>query len=164
MEKEKPCLESGDVTACSECGEPTAWLRYTQFVGTHPFCDTHARAELNFGRNDPSYWFWNEIDENGQEVRRFQETITSKHPTELKSGDILAAANEVENLRYDRVSVFVGQLANAFEDRSKKDQQSERPLLAILLANVASDLRSARDEIDRAWKICKPHMEETPSG
>lgn len=35
-------------------------MRWTQFSGNHPFCDEHARQEANFGKEDPSYYFWTE--------------------------------------------------------------------------------------------------------
>lgn len=42
---------------CLACGTPAVWLRSTQFAGDHYFCDTHARAERDFGVGD-SYKDW----------------------------------------------------------------------------------------------------------
>lgn len=40
------------------CFEDAAWVRATQFAGKHYFCETHAKAQRNFGEDDPSYFFW----------------------------------------------------------------------------------------------------------
>jgi|SRR3989338_2500674 len=48
------------------CNEPAVWMRFTQFSGDHPYCDKHARAEENFGQEDPSYFFWQELPSPGQ--------------------------------------------------------------------------------------------------
>jgi hypothetical protein len=45
---------------CIECGEPAVWVRMTQFSGDHPFCELHAHAEEDFGKEDPSYFTWEE--------------------------------------------------------------------------------------------------------
>lgn len=42
---------------CMICGKKSVWFRATQFAGTHPFCDEHAKAEEDFGMDD-SYTFW----------------------------------------------------------------------------------------------------------
>jgi hypothetical protein len=49
------------MAACIDCGEPAAWVRRTQFSGDHPYCDTHARAQADFGERDPSYFFWQAV-------------------------------------------------------------------------------------------------------
>jgi len=46
---------------CLECDKPACWVRMTQFAGNHPFCDEHARKEENFGKEDPSYFFWKKL-------------------------------------------------------------------------------------------------------
>ena len=51
--KKRPC--------CLECGKPACWVRMTQFAGDHYFCDEHARKEDNFGKEDPSYFFWSKL-------------------------------------------------------------------------------------------------------
>jgi hypothetical protein len=39
---------------------PAVWERVTQFAGTHPFCDLHAKVQKDFGKDD-SYCFWAEV-------------------------------------------------------------------------------------------------------
>ena len=53
---------------CLDCDQPAIWVRRTQFSGDHPFCDEHARKEKNFGKEDPSYFFWRRLTENDSEV------------------------------------------------------------------------------------------------
>ena len=35
-------------STCILCDKPAAWIRHTQFAGSHEFCDDHARAEDDF--------------------------------------------------------------------------------------------------------------------
>jgi hypothetical protein len=46
---------------CLECLRPAVWVRHTQFSGNHPFCEEHAQKEKNFGKEDPSYFFWRRL-------------------------------------------------------------------------------------------------------
>lgn len=60
------CYECGDrhtahdrvpiTMPCLMCDKPIEWIRHTQFAGSHPFCDEHARMEKDFGKNDDNYW------------------------------------------------------------------------------------------------------------
>jgi hypothetical protein len=43
---------------CIECEWPATWFRCTQFAGTHPFCESHARAQKDFGQDGGSYFVW----------------------------------------------------------------------------------------------------------
>lgn len=52
---------------CLDCDQPAVWVRRTQFSGDHPFCDEHAHKEKNFGKEDPSYFFWARIDQYREE-------------------------------------------------------------------------------------------------
>ena len=49
---------------CCEYSQPATWMRYTQFCGNHPFCEECAHKEKDFGKEDPSYFFWEKLDEN----------------------------------------------------------------------------------------------------
>ena len=48
------------IEKCIECDKPAVWVRHTQFAGDHPYCDTHAKQEKDFGEND-SYTYWSEV-------------------------------------------------------------------------------------------------------
>lgn len=54
VEKEyKKCIEDN-------CNEPVKFVRHTQFAGSHPFCEVHAKQENDFMEDD-SYTCWSEI-------------------------------------------------------------------------------------------------------
>lgn len=48
---------------CSEenCKNKISWIRHTQFAGSHPFCDSHAKLEKDFKKSS-SYLFWEKIN------------------------------------------------------------------------------------------------------
>lgn len=46
---------------CRECNEEATWVERTQFSGDHYFCDKHAREQNNFGQEDFSYFYWEEL-------------------------------------------------------------------------------------------------------
>jgi hypothetical protein len=46
---------------CDLCEQPAAWVRRTQFAGNHFFCAPHAKLEEDFGLDDPSYFFWEQL-------------------------------------------------------------------------------------------------------
>jgi hypothetical protein len=52
----------GQFSSCNQgkCRRKKKWIRHTQFSGKHRYCDS-ARLEKNFGKNDPSYFYWEEI-------------------------------------------------------------------------------------------------------
>jgi endogenous inhibitor of DNA gyrase (YacG/DUF329 family) len=51
---------------CLVCDKPATWTRATQFAGNHPFCEEHAREEVDFQDND-SYIYWTK--EKGNESK-----------------------------------------------------------------------------------------------
>ncbi len=52
-----------DEFKCFECEAPAIWVRCTQFAGDHYFCDTCAKKEEDFGKEDDSYFVWEKIPE-----------------------------------------------------------------------------------------------------
>jgi hypothetical protein len=48
---------------CIECEAPATWFRCTQFSGTHPFCETHARRKKDFGKSDGSQFVWRTLQQ-----------------------------------------------------------------------------------------------------
>jgi hypothetical protein len=46
---------------CGDCPAPATWMRHTQFSGDHPFCEEHAVQQEDFGKSDPSYFFWDKL-------------------------------------------------------------------------------------------------------
>lgn len=51
-----------DPNNCEFCKKPATWQLLTQFSGTIPHCDEHAQEDANFGKEDPSYFFWRKIE------------------------------------------------------------------------------------------------------
>lgn len=47
---------------CIVCDNVASWERHTQFSGSHPYCDGCAREEKDFGKSDPSYFGWHEVE------------------------------------------------------------------------------------------------------
>lgn len=43
--------------AYTDCIEEATYIRHTQFAGSHPLCEKHAREDLDFMKND-SYVDW----------------------------------------------------------------------------------------------------------
>lgn len=42
---------------CIDCDKEAKYIRHTQFAGSHPFCEEHAREQKGFLCND-SYESW----------------------------------------------------------------------------------------------------------
>ena len=64
--REKEIRESlpEELSCCApECFEDADWVRSTQFAGDHPYCDTHAKQEKDFGQEDSSSFFWQTTSE-----------------------------------------------------------------------------------------------------
>jgi hypothetical protein len=51
------------VRTCTECEAPATWFRCTQFAGTHPYCEVHARAEKDFGQDAGHYFAWRTLQQ-----------------------------------------------------------------------------------------------------
>jgi hypothetical protein len=47
----------------TRCIKPSEWLRSTQFSGKHPYCDEHAKLQSDFGKDDPSYFYWVSVED-----------------------------------------------------------------------------------------------------
>ena len=48
---------------CLDCEESATWIRHTQFAGSHPFCEKHAKLQADFYDSD-SYLDWEELKED----------------------------------------------------------------------------------------------------
>lgn len=77
---------------CLLCDTRASWERHTQFAGTHSFCDRHAGEEEDFGKEDPSYFFWRRAGEYS--------------PALLVSKEDLVVADAVERLEEPRDEAF----------------------------------------------------------
>lgn len=51
---------------CIECDQPAVWVRCTQFAGSHPYCDQHARLESDFNDVPDSYQYWYKLEDTNE--------------------------------------------------------------------------------------------------
>lgn len=47
--------------AYDDCNEEASYIRHTQFAGSHPLCENHAKEDKDFMKSD-SYMYWTEIE------------------------------------------------------------------------------------------------------
>lgn len=47
--------------AYEDCDQEAKYLRLTQFAGTHPLCEKHAKEDVDFMKSD-SYTAWKVIE------------------------------------------------------------------------------------------------------
>ena len=81
------------------------------------------------------------------------------HPTKLKgNGSLKKLAREITNLRYDQTASFIEELADSFRRRAERDSKRHRPMLALRLYDISDKLYEAKDDANKAWKICRPYM------
>lgn len=83
-----------------------------------------------------------------------------KHPLEVEkySGKLEDLADDVKNMRYDKVAEFLGYLAAQVKAEADKDSANNRSKLAARLYQASTYLSHSQEEIDYAWKICRPYM------
>jgi len=85
-----------------------------------------------------------------------------EHKKEIKGygGRLNILANDIGDLQYDSLALFLQALALKLQLDSTKDRLRGRKKLA-LFTHVASDkVGGSADLIMKAWKICEPHMKE----
>lgn len=88
----------------------------------------------------------------------------SKHPLTVPGyEDLESLAQAVENLRYDALSQFLSHLGRAIWHRALADQDAGKQQLARELSRADNHITDAQLDIDKAWKICKPYMDEDNS-
>ncbi len=72
--------------------------------------------------------------------------------------DFTQLAQELGDLRYDALAVFLTALSKKIEDDGDKDQARNRVQLATQLHAGAEQLKQASQAIEKAWRICEPYM------
>jgi hypothetical protein len=83
-----------------------------------------------------------------------------KHAKKPKNynGTLEELANELGDLQYDSLSVFLEFLSKKLEKDSQADKERNRIQLANQLKNASDSLKKSSDSIQKAWKICDPFM------
>ena len=74
--------------------------------------------------------------------------------------DLESLAGEIGDLRYDALGVFLHHLALKLKKDSEADAKRGRPQLAGSLMNASNCMETSAVEIERAWKICAPYLED----
>ncbi len=83
-----------------------------------------------------------------------------KHRTDIEryAGNLEELAEDMGNLRYDALAVFLRLLAAKLGRDASADEERGRRKLAALLEACAGQVTTAALDIQRAWQICEPHM------
>lgn len=98
------------------------------------------------------------------EIDSFQTSTTMQHKTDLDYlGGLEGIAENLGNLRYDRLSHFLTMLSNKVKRDGMEDEKRGRPKLVVQLTAASTALAVASDQIAAAWKTSEPHMKEDGS-
>lgn len=84
-----------------------------------------------------------------------------KHPLSVEnySSSLEDLAEDIKNMRYDKVAEFLGYLAAQVKAEADKDLANNRSKLSARLYQASTYLSRRQEEMDSAWKICRPYME-----
>lgn len=84
-----------------------------------------------------------------------------KHPINIPGweGNLEGLAKAIENLRYDKLHLFLGYLAQAVLDRAHADWNAKKSKLSFKLYDAYSGIKVATDHVLKAWAICQKHMD-----
>ncbi len=84
----------------------------------------------------------------------------TQHPKSVidYSGSLEDLAKAVGNMTYDQTAVFLQFLADDMSNQAKADIGRGRKKLASRLLNVSGLLVEAKEQMNKAWKICEPFM------
>jgi len=82
------------------------------------------------------------------------------HPltVEKYDGTLRELANDIGDLRYDELAVFLKELNDKFLNDSNKDWAGGRRELSTELNRASILLGKSVRPITRAWRICKAYM------
>lgn len=84
------------------------------------------------------------------------------HPKNVRGfdGSLEELAKSIGNMAYDQTALFIQKLADDIRRQADADLARGRRRIAYRLYEASNKLYQARDEIDLAWKICKPYMRD----
>ena len=86
-----------------------------------------------------------------------------KHPIKFNIKRLDPSLEEVAdilcNLRYDSLSEFLGMFAENLLQDAIKDKKNGRIKLSRCLERAASSSFELQQDMQDAWEICKPYME-----
>ena len=82
------------------------------------------------------------------------------HPPNVPNyeGTLDDLARAIGNMTYDQTASFIEKLALDLKEQADRDKARGRTQLATELYNTANKLYEAKENMEKAWKICKPYM------
>jgi len=83
------------------------------------------------------------------------------HPKDIKGyASLEDLANDINNLRYDSLSEFLGHLADKLKAQAEEDEKNGRDSLALNLYYASDNVRESKWRIDLAWLVCEKYMKK----
>jgi hypothetical protein len=120
---------------CMMCENDAVWMHHTQFAGSHPYCDSHARKEGDFGESHGSYQFWENLETGETTMEKEKETKKKLFMVETVSMFRLTYVIEAESAEHAADEVVMntsGAYDENFQEFSQKHLDevivSTRPL------------------------------------
>lgn len=84
--------------------------------------------------------------------------MTHRDTIDRYPGSLGELAEDIGNLRYDGLEMFLRALAAKLEADATRDEGRGRVRLAALLRGGAAHLAASAAEIQKAWHLCEPYM------
>lgn len=80
------------------------------------------------------------------------------HKSEIEKypGSMEELVEEVGDLKYDSLAIFLKLLANKIQKDGQKDKARNRVKLSNNLFRSAEKIKESKEFIDKAWIICEP--------
>lgn len=86
----------------------------------------------------------------------------SQHKKEVAGiTDMKVLAEMIGDLHYESLSKFLWELQTKLHNDSIKDLEGERFKIGHILSRASSRIYQASEEIESAWQISKPFMDNT---
>lgn len=85
-----------------------------------------------------------------------------KCPTKVMgfNGSFKKLASAISDMRYDKVEIFLRELAQSINRQAEGDKKRNRLKLSTLLAENSAILKKSADKMAEIWRLCQPHMKK----
>jgi hypothetical protein len=84
--------------------------------------------------------------------------MVHREDVERFPGTLAQLADEVGDLRYDALAVFLHALAAKLDEDGSADADRGRHKLAAALRAASASVTTAATDVELAWSICAPRM------
>ncbi len=80
------------------------------------------------------------------------------HKSEIEKypGSMEELVEEIGNLKYDSLAIFLELLAHKIQKDGQKDKERNRVKLSNNLFKSAEKIKESKEFMDKAWVICEP--------